>query len=134
MSTIADWFMWLSEEQQRTIDAQNETIAGMGDFIEYQKDKDAKKHAAITKQSARLLAIACKLVMIDGWETEPFEEWPKSWPIQDEQGGCVLCGGHPKGSPLGQPELKDHEVGCAFRMAYNFLKEIKNENEKATSK
>lgn len=131
MSGMYDWYKWLSEEQQRTIDSQKETIAGIGDFLEYQINRDAEKYVALEQKAQKLLDIAINLVTTEGWESEKFENWPKGWPIQDEQGGCVLCGGHPKGKPLGQPELKDHSTDCAFRMAYDFLKEIKNENGNA---
>lgn len=51
-----------------------------------------------------------------GIEGAPIAEWPKYWPAQDEQGGCVLCSAGSVSTPA--QTVDEHEPQCGFRRAY----------------
>ena len=55
-----------------------------------------------------------------GESGEPFENWPRYWPTQDEQGGCVSCGAGTIVRPA--TTAKQHRGDCYFRMAYEILR------------
>lgn len=42
------------------------------------------------------------------------EACPEEPMVQDEQGGCVWCGGYPDGRPLSMPKHKDHHKDCGW--------------------
>ena len=61
---------------------------------------------------------------------ESFERWPIYWPVQDEQGGCVLCGNGTVTDPAISAE--DHAATCGFRMAYELLGKLERNIPSAT--
>jgi len=59
-----------------------------------------------------------------------FDYAPDEVPNQDEQGGCVFCGGTPPGEPYGYTEsADDHESDCAWLVLHAALVPFTTEEE-----